>query len=173
MSDLFNRYFKPHNTQSGFGLLEVLVAALVAAVAVVGVMSMNNQNLREVADNAELSRSQMLLSNMAQRMSLNPEGVSAGFYNGNWAAASVGSAACFGATCSAQLRAISVDIPAWRSQVSDAGLAGASLTVSSQVSDFVLQIDWLAHDAAQAVWRGDCVGVALAGRHCVALKVRP
>ena len=55
-------------TQQGFGLFEVLIAAMILAVAVAGVMHLHTQNLRKTADNAELQRAYWIVSNAQQRL---------------------------------------------------------------------------------------------------------
>lgn len=159
--------------QGGFALLEVLVAMFIAALAVASVILIHNQNLYEVSGNAELARAQVLLNNMGQRIELNVEGADAGFYNSNspWSAGPVNKLTCF-VNCSPLFLAQSVDIPAWRNQVFESGFVDAQLSVTPNANGFLLQVDWAAHDAFQAVWRSDC-GASVVGRHCVALQVRP
>ena len=55
------------NTQQGFGLFEVLIASMILAVAVAGVMHLHTLNLRKTADNAELQRAYWIVSNAQQR----------------------------------------------------------------------------------------------------------
>ena len=56
------------SVQQGFGLFEVLIAAMILAVAVAGVMRLHTKNLRETAGNAELQRAYWIVSNAQQRL---------------------------------------------------------------------------------------------------------
>lgn len=49
--------------QRGFSLIEVLVATLIAAVAIGATMIVHANNLRQVADNSELARAELILVN--------------------------------------------------------------------------------------------------------------
>ena len=53
--------------QQGFTLFEVLIAALILAVAVAGVMRLHTQNLRNTAGHDELQRAYWIVSNAQQR----------------------------------------------------------------------------------------------------------
>ena len=55
------------STQQGFGLFEVLIASMILAVAVAGVMHLHTLNLRKTADNVELQRVYWIVSNAQQR----------------------------------------------------------------------------------------------------------
>ena len=57
-------------SERGFSLFEALIAALIVAVAVAGVMQLHNNNLRNTAANAELQRAQRILFNAQQRYQL-------------------------------------------------------------------------------------------------------
>ncbi len=59
------------SAQQGFGLFEVLIAAMILAVAVAGVMRLHTDNLRETAGNAELQRAYWIVSNAQQRLQAN------------------------------------------------------------------------------------------------------
>lgn len=53
--------------QQGFSLFEVLIAALILAVAVAGLMTLHADNLRKTAANDELQRVYWIVSNAQQR----------------------------------------------------------------------------------------------------------
>ena len=53
--------------QQGFSLFEVLIAALILAVAVAGLMTLHTGNLRKTAANDELQRAYWIVSNAQQR----------------------------------------------------------------------------------------------------------
>ena len=64
-----SRHLRQRWTQSeqGFSLFEALIAALIVAVAVAGVMKLHNRNIQQTAGNAELQRAHRLLENAQQR----------------------------------------------------------------------------------------------------------
>ena len=57
--------------QQGFSLFEVLIAALILAVAVAGVMGLHTRNLQDTAANDELQRAYWVVFNAQQRSQLN------------------------------------------------------------------------------------------------------
>ena len=59
-----------NTSERGFSLFEALIAALIVAIAVAGVMQLHNNNLQNTAANAELQRAQRILSNAQQRYQL-------------------------------------------------------------------------------------------------------
>ena len=63
-------FFRSQQSEQGFSLFEALIAALIVAVAVAGVMQLHNRNLQNTAANAELQRAQRILSNAQQRYQL-------------------------------------------------------------------------------------------------------
>jgi Tfp pilus assembly protein PilV len=54
-------------SEQGFSLFEALIAALIVAVAVAGVMKLHNHTIQQTAGNAELQRAHRLLENAQQR----------------------------------------------------------------------------------------------------------
>ena len=62
--------FRVNQSEQGFSLFEALIAALIVAVAVAGVMQLHNNNLQNTAANAELQRVQRILFNAQQRYQL-------------------------------------------------------------------------------------------------------
>ena len=63
-------FFRSQQSEQGFSLFEALIAALIVAVAVAGVMQLHNRNLQSTAANAELQRVQRILFNAQQRYQL-------------------------------------------------------------------------------------------------------
>ena len=61
---------RANQSEQGFSLFEALIAALIVAVAVAGVMQLHNNNLQNTAANAELQRVQRILFNAQQRYQL-------------------------------------------------------------------------------------------------------
>ncbi len=61
---------RPQQFEQGFSLFEALIAALIVAIAVAGVMQLHNRNLQSTAANAELQRAQRILFNAQQRYQL-------------------------------------------------------------------------------------------------------
>ena len=58
-------------SQQGFSLLEVLIAALILAFAVAGVMRLHTGNMRETAENVQLQQAYWIVSNMYERYQKN------------------------------------------------------------------------------------------------------
>ena len=54
-------------SEQGFSLFETLIAALIVAIAVAGVMKLHNHTIQQTAGNAELQRAHRLLENAQQR----------------------------------------------------------------------------------------------------------
>ena len=61
---------RANTSERGFSLFEALIAALIVAVAVAGVMQLHNNNLQNTAANAELQRAERILFNAQQRYQL-------------------------------------------------------------------------------------------------------
>ena len=61
---------RPQQSEQGFSLFEALIAALIVAIAVAGLMQLHNNNLQNTAANAELQRAQRILFNAQQRYQL-------------------------------------------------------------------------------------------------------
>ena len=63
-------FFHTQQSEQGFSLFEALIAALIVAIAVAGLMQLHNNNLQNTAANAELQRAQRILFNAQQRYQL-------------------------------------------------------------------------------------------------------
>ena len=61
---------RANQSEQGFSLFEALIAALIVAIAVAGLMQLHNNNLQNTAANAELQRVQRILFNAQQRYQL-------------------------------------------------------------------------------------------------------
>ena len=61
---------RANQSEQGFSLFEALIAALIVAIAVAGVMQLHNNNLQNTAANAELQRAERILFNAQQRYQL-------------------------------------------------------------------------------------------------------
>ena len=62
-----------HVSQRGFSLFEAMIAALILAVAVAGVMRLHKQNIQNTAANFELQRAYWILTNAQQRYQVGNE----------------------------------------------------------------------------------------------------
>ena len=159
------------NDQKGFSLVEALVATLIAAVAIGATMIIHAQNLRQVSDNSELARAELILVNMVSRMQVNDQALRANAYRGTWAPAAIAPAPCVG--CGPLQMATQYDVPMWQLQASEAGLTGATLTIApigNAATDWNVLMSWLAHDPTAVVQRAPCVAVA--ANHCVSMVLR-
>ncbi|TDR31856.1 prepilin-type N-terminal cleavage/methylation domain-containing protein [Hydromonas duriensis] len=159
-SKFLDRYQTKSSVQQlGFSLIEVLVAMLIAAVVVGGVMLAHAQNLRQSHDNMLLRRGHLILSNLSQRMLVSHQEVLLGYYDDG----SVSKSSW------AQMN----DLPAVQSQAKNAGLTNAQFSIA-HVGEGVRRItlQWKAHDVRHAVWRKNCGEVVL-GMHCLDIDVGP
>lgn len=167
----YKLYEPSKNKQLGFSLVEVLVAMLIAAVAVGGTMLIHAQNLKQVTDNTELNRAELILTNAVARMQTNTTALRAGNYSGNWVAAANASTCVQNPPCAPALWATNHDIPELQAQLFDAGLNTATLTIANRnPATWLVSIQWNAHAADQTVWRAQC-GAVVVGKNCVGLEV--
>ena len=67
--------------QSGFSLLEVLIALLILAVGLLGLAALQNMGLRLNSQSYERTQATILIDDMIDRMRANSAGVTAGDYN--------------------------------------------------------------------------------------------
>lgn len=173
---MIKKSIKTPKACQGFSLIEVLVAMLIAAGAIGATMIIHTNNLRQVLDNSELSRAELVLVNMISRMQVNDAALRANAYRGTWQPSSNMPPPCV--ACSPVKMAVQYDIPMWQLQASEAGLSGANLSVNlnnvNQASVWRVQIDWPAHDVNSVVQRtrGAPCAPALATNHCVSMLLR-
>lgn len=161
-------------TQLGFSLIEVLVSMLIATIAVGGAMLIHGQNLNQVADNSNLNNAELILSNAAHRMQVNRLALIGGNYNGSFVAGNppASNTVCVNQACK---WAVNIDLPALKTQMIDAGLAGATLNVAdTSTNSWLVKIQWPAHNQTLPVWRNEC-GKAAVGNtnNCLAIIVTP
>ncbi len=68
------------SSQSGFGMIEILVTVLVFAIGLLGLAAMQIQSLKGTSDSGQRSKAVWLAQEMAERMRANPDGVDDGDY---------------------------------------------------------------------------------------------
>ena len=162
------------NHQKGFSLIEVLVAMLIAAVAIGATMIVHANNLRQVADNADLTRAELVLTNMVSRMQVNNQALIDGAYNGGpWAAVNGAPIPRLGLT---PVQVAWFDVTMARFEAFEVGLVGAVLNIAPVVGaagqEWSVAIDWPAHDPANVVHRGAACAAVAAANHCVSTSLR-
>ena len=69
-----------HPNQSGFNLVEVLIALVVLAVGLLGLAALQNMGLRLGHESYERTQATLLIDEIIDRMRANPSGVEAGNY---------------------------------------------------------------------------------------------
>lgn len=130
----------PHtkNIETGFGLIEVLVALLVFAGGVLGIASMQLNGLGMISNSNSLSVAVIAASDMADRMRANPIGVSNGAYDGISGSENLPSCST---TCTPDQIAL-IDAFRIKEELSNS-LSDPTLTVSSVANDmFTISISW-------------------------------
>lgn len=91
-------YLGPKARTSGFTLVEVLVALLVAAIGLLGLASLQIRGLRYNTSAYMRSQATQLAYDLADRMRANPQGVNDGAYNNPAAAQNANCLAAAGCT---------------------------------------------------------------------------
>ena len=119
---------RPKQTrQTGFSLLEVLIALLVLAVGLLGLAALQNMGLRLNSQSYERTQATILIDDMIDRMRSNPAGVKAGNYNALVPAlTSVPPAAtqnCEATVCSSASAVASYDVNRWVTAIAGTGAA--------------------------------------------------
>ena len=163
------------NHQKGFSLIEVLVAMLIAAVAIGATMIVHANNLRQVADNADLTRAELVLTNMVSRMQVNNQALIGGdaYKDSPWTAVSGAPIPRLGLT---PVQMAWFDVTMARFEAFEEGLVGAVLNIAPVVGaagqEWSVAIDWPAHDPANVVHRGAACAAVAAANHCVSRSLR-
>lgn len=141
--------------QAGLTLIESLVSLVVLALGVLGLMGFQLQTLRDTRDSVGRSRAIVSVSDIADRMRVNPNATAAD-YTTNFAVPAVPAANCSVANCTvAQLAAF--DIWRWKASVASA-LPGGVAAIAPSATDarqFGVMIGWQENKAdAQATTSG-------------------
>lgn len=139
-------------SQRGVTLIESLVALVVLALGVLGLIGFQLQTLRDTRDSVGRSRAIVNVQDIAERMRINPNATAAD-YTSNFGAVAAPNLNCLIAACSVtQLAAF--DIWRWKANVA-AALPGGQAAIAPSATDarqFSVMVGWLENraDAAAA-----------------------
>ena len=148
------------------------MATLIAAVAIGATMIVHANNLRQVADNSDLARAELVLVNMVSRMQVNNAALIEGAYVGVWPAVNVAPIPALGFT---PAQVAWFDVTMVQFEAFEAGLTGATLNIAplgGAGQQWNVAINWPAHDPANIVRRGVACAAVAAANHCVSTSLR-
>lgn len=134
----------PH--QRGLALIESLVALVVLALGVLGLLGFQLQTLRDTKDSVGRSRAIVSISDIADRMRINPNATAN--YTAGFAAVGVPAVNCTTTACSAAQLA-TFDIWRWKANVASA-LPGGQAAIAPSATDnrqFAIMVGWLENSA--------------------------
>lgn len=137
-----------HN-QSGFSLLEVLIALLVLAVGLLGLAALQNMGLRLNHQSYERTQATILIYDMIDRMRANPAGVVAGDYlQAMTGTPPTASQNCESSACVTSAAMAAYDKNRWIATIAGSGtqraaLAGGQGSISAAgISLFNITVQW-------------------------------
>ena len=104
-----NKQYRKSSGQSGFTLVEILVAMLVLAIGLLGVAALQLRGLQFSFDAHVRSQAASLVNGIADRMRLREADAAAGAYNGNYTIPAAAPTGCTQSTASA-----TNDLACWR-----------------------------------------------------------
>lgn len=128
----------PLRTQSGFTLLEILVAMLILAIGLLGLAGLMTISMRDNLSASHRTQATWMAYDMIDRLRANRAGAIAGSYATPMAAA----ATCSAAAPVGTLSVTAQDIAAWKSQLACVLPAGTgSITVNGRAASIVIRWD--------------------------------
>jgi len=128
------------HTNTGFSLLEVLIALLILAVGLLGMASLMLHSMKSNQSSYQRTQASLLAYDMAERLRLNPTIATSGGTNYVIAStASPGSAVtCPSGTCTAA-QSSAVDVYEWSKAINDQQLSG---TVARNGNLYTINVSW-------------------------------
>ena len=139
--------FVRRSFQRGMTLIESLVALVVLALGVLGLIGFQLQTLRDTRDSVGRSRAIVSIQDIAERMRINPN-AAAGNYTSGFGAVAAPNTDCTVAACSVvQLAAF--DLWRWKLNVA-AALPGGQAAIAPSASDarqFSVMVGWTENKA--------------------------
>lgn len=143
----------PGTRQSGFNLLEVLIALLVLALGLLGLAALQNLSLRFANESYGRTQATFMTYEIIDRMRANPTGVSAGHYNGftAWLTSPPTSSDCTSTPCNTSAMA-NYDVSQWMTAIRQRSVlvqgAGRIQPIAgTQLFDIFVR--WEEHDTQQ------------------------
>lgn len=135
------------SSQRGITLIESLVALVVLALGVLGLIGFQLQTLRDTKDSVGRSRAIVSVQDIAERMRINPNATAAN-YTANFGAVAVPNPNCTAAACNVTELA-TFDIWRWKTNVA-AALPGGQAAIAPSATDarqFAVMVGWLENRA--------------------------
>lgn len=128
------------HTNTGFSLLEVLIALLILAVGLLGMASLMLHSMKSNQSSYQRTQASLLAYDMAERLRLNPTIATSGGTNYVIAStANPGSAVtCPSGTCTAA-QSSAVDVYEWSKAINDQQLNG---TVARNGNLYTINVSW-------------------------------
>lgn len=127
------------HTNTGFSLLEVLIALLILAVGLLGMASLMLHSMKSNQSSYQRTQASLLAYDMAERLRLNPTIATAGNSYVIGSTASPGSAVtCPSGTCTAA-QSSAVDVYEWSKAINDQQLSG---TVTRNGNIYTINVSW-------------------------------
>jgi type IV pilus assembly protein PilV len=138
---------KPRSQQRGITLIESLVALVVLALGVLGLIGFQLQTLRDTRDSVGRSRAIVSVQDIAERMRANPNATAANYTSG-FAAVAAPNPNCTTAACSV-VELAAFDVWRWKANVA-AALPGGQAAITPSATDarqFAVMVGWLENQA--------------------------
>ena len=136
-----------HSFQRGITLIESLVALVILALGILGLIGFQLQTLRDTKDSVGRARAIVSIQDIGERMRINPNATSAN-YTSNFGAVAMPNPNCTAAPCTVtQLAAF--DIWRWKTNVA-AALPGGQAAITPSATDarqFAVMVGWLENRA--------------------------
>jgi type IV pilus assembly protein PilV len=127
------------HTNTGFSLLEVLIALLILAVGLLGMASLMLHSMKSNQSSYQRTQASLLAYDMAERLRLNPAIATAGNNYVIASTANPGSAVtCPSGTCTAA-QSSAVDVYEWSKAINDQQLSG---TVARNGNLYTINVSW-------------------------------
>ena len=127
------------HTNTGFSLLEVLIALLILAVGLLGMASLMLHSMKSNQSSYQRTQASLLAYDMAERLRLNPTIATAGNNYVIASTASPGSAVtCPSGICTAA-QSSAVDVYEWSKAINDQQLSG---TVARNGNIYTINVSW-------------------------------
>lgn len=135
--------------ETGFTLLEVLVALLVLSVGLLGLAALQTFSLKLNHQAYERTQATLLIDDIIDRMRANPEGVAAGAYNSVGPGSPPGYVNCATSDCRTGTNLANYDVAMWKSAIGPVNgilAAGTGAISSADGANFTITVTWQEHD---------------------------
>lgn len=145
-------YFHPHRRQTGFTLIEALVAIVIISIGLLGLIGLQTASLNNTQVSANSSQASIAAESMASRMRANRKGVKNGDYDRLQTDSIASSPNCHNSQCTPQQVAI-YDLIQWKQALNYSlpNAVGSIKRIKGSASTppyrFRITISWRPHHA--------------------------